>query len=142
MKLPDAIYDQIEDLSEAGSSFFEQSRYGSAIQQWSSALALLPQPPIDWEAYTWLSASIGDAHYQLNQLEASRQSLMDALNGPGGPGNPFIHYRLGQCLTKLGQADAGIESLLKAYMLDGELIFSVEPDGAIYLQKLRDKGLI
>lgn len=142
MELPDDIYNQVEDLSAEGSDLFDQSRLDEAIQKWSSALNLLPTPQADWGAYTWLSASIGDAQYQMNQLDAARHSFLDALNGPDGLDNPFIHYRLGQILIRLGEEEKGIQSLLKAYMLDGEQIFSADPDGASYLQKLRDKNLI
>lgn len=64
------------------------------------------------------------------------------MNGPGAVDNAFIHYRLGQCLYRLGRVDAAIQSLLKAYMLDGETIFlEGEEDGLFWLQLLRDRKL-
>jgi tetratricopeptide (TPR) repeat protein len=142
MDLPADICDEVDDLSVQGSDLCDASKFEKAIEKWSAAIAFLPEPRVDWEAYTSLSASIGDAQYQLGQLDAARHSFYDALNGPGGPGNPFVHYRLGQALIKLGDEDRGTQSLLKAYMLDGDNIFSADPDGSIYLQKLRDNNLI
>ncbi len=142
MELPDNIYEQVEELSAEGNDLFDQARFSEAIRKWSSALELLPEPRAEWEAYTWLSASIGDAQYQLGQLEAARHSFFDALNGPDGQGNPFVHYRLGQCEVRIGNEESGISHLLQAYMLDGEEVFFGEKDGMMYLQKLKDKALI
>jgi tetratricopeptide (TPR) repeat protein len=142
MDLPADICDEIDDLAAQGDDLCDESKFEKAIEKWSAAMALLPEPRVDWEAYTWLSASIGDAQYQLGQLDAARHSFYDALNGPDGPGNPFVHYRLGQILIKLADEDRGTQSLLKAYMLDGNAVFSADPDGLIYLQKLRDTKLI
>ncbi|MFC3653409.1 hypothetical protein ACFONN_17760 [Dyella humi] len=142
MELPKQIWDKVDDLSAQGNDLCDESRFAEAIEKWRAAIALLPEPRVDWEAYTWLSASIGDVQYQVGQLDAARHSFYDALNGPGGQENPFVHYRLGQSLIRLGEDERGIQSLLKAYMLDGEKIFSADSEGARYLKKLRDRKLI
>ena len=142
MELPKTVSNKVDDLSSQGNDLCDESKFAQAIEKWRAAIELLPEPRVDWEAYTWLSASIGDAQYQAGQLDAARNSFYDALNGPGGQENPFIHYRLGQSLIRLKEDDRGVESLLKAYMLDGEEIFSADDEGAKYLQKLRDRKLI
>jgi tetratricopeptide (TPR) repeat protein len=142
MELQDTLYEQVEDLSEKGNDLFDNDQFVFATEKWTQALDLLPEPKSGWDAYTWLCTSIGDAHYQLNQFDVARQFLFDALNGPDGQANPFIHYRLGQCEVKLGNAASANTHLLKAYMLDGENIFMGEPDGVIYLQQLKDAKLI
>ena len=142
MELPESVYDTVEELSANGSDLFDEGEFSEAITQWSEALDLLPEPKSDWEAYTWLSASIGDGYYQLANVDAARQAFFDALNGPGGQDTPFVHYRLGQCEVRLGHEDAGISHLLKAYMLDGQEIFTGEADGLSFLQRLKNKGLI
>lgn len=142
MELPEIICNQVDDLSEEGNDLFDQSRFSAATEKWSAALELLPEPKTDWEAYTWLSASIGDANYQLGKLDEARISFFDALNGPEGQSNPFIHYRLGQCEIKLENQDKGVEHLLRAYMLDGDSIFTGEADGAAFLDILKNRGLV
>ncbi|WP_062064939.1 tetratricopeptide repeat protein [Cellvibrio sp. OA-2007] len=141
MELPDDIYTEIEELSEAGNQLCDDENFTAAIEKWNQALMLLPDPKSDWEAYTWLSASIGDALYQLKDFAAAREKFFDALNGPDGRENPFVHYRLGQCEIHIGNEENGINHLLQAYMLDGEDIFQAEDDGAVYLQKLSEKNL-
>jgi hypothetical protein len=64
------------------------------------------------------------------------------LNGPDAQANAFIQYRLGQCELRLGNEKAGIDRLLRAYMLSGDDIFSAEPDGREYLKLLKDRGLV
>ena len=142
MELPDDIYEKIEELSEEGNDLCDDGSFSAAIEKWNQAFLLLPDPKVEWEAYTWLSASIGDALYQLKEFSAAREKFFDALNGPDGKENPFVHYRLGQCEIHLGNEKNGVNHLLQAYMLDGEEIFEAEDDGAFYLQKLSEKQLI
>lgn len=142
MNLPDIIYENITTLSEEGNIFYETSEFEQAISIWSQALNLLPAPQQSWEAFTWLSASIGDTFFQLGQNSKALENFMNALNGPGGIDNAFIHYKIGQCQALSGLDDEAISSLLKAYMLDGNTIFKIDPDGDLYLQKLKDLRLI
>lgn len=143
MNLPKKTADEIDALSESGNVLADSDDFEGAISKWKAALQLLPEPRSDWDAYAWLMASIGDAQYQLSRWNDARDSFLDALNAEDGRGNPFVHYRLGQCLIATGDEQKGLESLLKAYMLDGEDIFDAdEPDGSEYLQKLRDAKLI
>ncbi|HGW5375626.1 TPA: tol-pal system YbgF family protein [Pseudomonas aeruginosa] len=142
MELPDKIYDEVDALSTKGNDLMDGEHFDAAIEKWTQALDLLPAPKTDWEAYMWLSASIGDAEYQKERYELARNAFLDALNAPGGVENPFVHYRLGQCQVKLGNEAQGIESLLKAYMLDGEEIFLAEDDGVAFLKMLQDRKLI
>nr|WP_256873354.1 hypothetical protein [Pseudomonas taiwanensis] len=120
----------------------DDEHFDAAIEQWTQALDLLLEPKVAWEAYMWLSASIGDAQYQKMNYELACNSFLDALNAPGGVENPFVHFRLGQCQLILGNETLGVESLLKAYMLDGEDIFMAEDDGVTFLKTLQDRKLI
>jgi tetratricopeptide (TPR) repeat protein len=142
MQLSDKIYDAIDLLSKEGNTLMDEDNFDAAIEKWTQALYLLPAPKTEWEAFMWLSASIGDAHYQQSRHSLSLISFQDALNAPGGIENPFIHYRTGQCQVALGNIKLGIESLLKAYMLDGEDIFLAENDGTTFLRLLQDQNLI
>jgi tetratricopeptide (TPR) repeat protein len=142
MNLSDKIYARLEELSEAGNDLLDDKNPADAIRKWQSALELLPEPKQDWEAATWLHASIGDAEYQLGNFDAARHSFFDALNAVDGNGNPFVYFRLGQCQVKLGQADDAIDNFLKAYMLDGENIFRSDPHGVACLALLKSRELI
>lgn len=141
MDLPAQLADEVEKFSERGNALLdEQNDWRGAVAQWRQALALLPEPKSQWEAWTWLNASIGDANRQGLALEDAKAALLDALGGPEGNENPFILLRLGQTLVDLGDTNCGVEYLLRAYMLDGNEVFA--SDGAHYLQMLRDRALI
>ncbi|HCD6632548.1 tetratricopeptide repeat protein [Pseudomonas aeruginosa] len=142
MELPAEIHDKVDVLSMEGNDLMDDENFEAAIEKWSQALELLPEPKVEWEAYMWLSASIGDALYQQRKYESARNRFLDALNAPDGVENPFVHYRLGQCQLKLGNEALGVESLLKAYMLDGEDIFMAEDDGVSFLKILQDRKLV
>lgn len=142
MELPDDIYEQIERLSEEGNEHSDEGNFPEAIEVWSQALSLLPEPRQDWDAAMWLYASLGDAYYQSGDYSMAKDALFNALNCPDGQGNPFIHYMLGKTLVKLNDEGA-IDELLRAYMLDGVDIFdSDEDEGPDTLQLLQDKGLV
>ncbi|EZI26817.1 hypothetical protein PUN49_12165 [Pseudomonas extremaustralis] len=141
-QLPDDIYEKIHELSEAGNNLCEVNEFSRAVDQWTKALTLLPEPKVEWEAYTWLSASVGDAQYQLGHIKIALESFFDALNGPAGTENPYILYRLGQCHTLLDMTDKGVEFLLKTYMLDGDSLFHDDPEGLSYLKLLQDRKLV
>lgn len=142
MELPQKLHEEIEALSEAGNVLFDQERYDSAIEKWQQALDRVPAPRADWEASLWLCASIGDAYYQKGQFDLAREFLLDAMNAPGGPSNPFVLFRLGQAEARLANAKASTDYLLRAYMLDGTDIFDADPDGADYLKILEAQGLL
>jgi len=124
MELSDDIYSKITDFSDQGNDYLDEGNYDKAILAFENALKLLPEPKAQWEAYTWLKASIGDAHFQSNRFSECSESEFDALNGPDAMENPFIHLRLGQALFELGHMERAESELLQAYMLEGKVIFS------------------
>ena len=141
MDLPSGIADKIDKFAESGNALLDDhGDWRGAIAEWQRALALLPQPATQWEAWTWLNASIGDACRLGKALPDARAALFDALNGPDGNSNPFILLRLGQTLVDLGESEKGVEYLLRAYMLAGNELF--EGDASQYLQLLRDRRLV
>ena len=142
MELDDETYRKIEALSEEGNDLLEDGDWRGAVMKWRLALDLVPEPKSDWDAATWLYASIGDAQYQGGDVTQAKESLYDALNCPEGQQNPFVHLRLGQTLHALGEDKKSLDHLLQAYMLDGEDIFLLEDGGEEDLQRLRDNKLI
>lgn len=142
MELDDETHGKIEALSEEGNELLEDGDWRGAVVKWRLALDLLPEPKSDWDAATWLYASIGDAQYQGGDFTQAKESLYDALNCPEGQQNPFVHLRLGQTLHVLREDQKSLDHLLQAYMLDGEDIFLLEDGGEVDLQRLRDKKLI
>ena len=131
--MEETIYDQIEELSEQGNVLAAAAAYSGAIQKFTAALVLLPEPKMNWEAATWLYASIGDMYYWQEDYPAAREHLYNALNGPDGQQNAFIHLRLGQALRRLHEQDKALEHLLRAYMLEGGDIFKEEKDDFKFL---------
>ncbi|MEQ1636226.1 MAG: tetratricopeptide repeat protein [Methylococcales bacterium] len=124
MELSDDIYLKITELSDQGNDFLDNGDYDKAVLAFENGLKLLPEPQIQWEAYTWLKASVGDAHFHAKRFNECSEAEYDALNGVDGMGNPFIHLRLGQSLFELGNMERAESELLQAYMLEGKMIFS------------------
>lgn len=125
-ELPEEIYQQIELLSEAGNALAEAENYDAALAKFGEALQLLPAPKHEWEASTWLHASIGDMQFFKGDYAAAANSFFDALNGPDAATIGFVQLRLGECLLELKQEEPALEHLLRAYMLEGAEIFAEE----------------
>ena len=127
MGLNDEIYERITDLSSEGDEFADAGNFGKAIERYSEALKLIPEPQYDWEASTWLYVAIGDAYYLDENFEKALHNMEESLKCPDGLDNPFIQLRLGECFFELGNITKAKEHLLKAYMIEGEEIFEDEP---------------
>ena len=128
MELDDAIHEQIEELSEDGNAHMDERDFDGAIRSFEKALLLLPAPQQDWDAYAWLMASIGDAHFQAGRFAEAFDALMSAhSSGLADPNpNPFILLRLGQSLCQLGRAAEATQYLAQGYMLGGPELFEGE----------------
>lgn len=135
LELDPDLYERITELSERGNQAFEDDRYEEAIEEYSRALALIPEPLEDWEASTWVLTGLGDCHYLLESHGEALSHLVRAVRCPGGLGNPFIHLRLGQVQYELGNEDRAKDELARAYMGGGAEIF--EDEDPKYLTFLR-----
>jgi tetratricopeptide (TPR) repeat protein len=137
VELDDDLYEQVARLSEEGNDFMDATQYPKAVAVFQQALDLLPLPRIDWDAYTWLNAALGDAYFLSKSFAEAKAYFLDALNGPEGL-NPFVFMRLGQCQLELGELASSSDSLARAYMLAGEDVFKEED--LKYLASLKQSG--
>jgi tetratricopeptide (TPR) repeat protein len=140
MKLPDEIYEKVVGQSEQGNQSLDSRHYVKALTHFEAALNFLPEPKVDWEAYTWLKASMADAYFHLEDFSNCAACAYDALNGPDAVKNPFIHLRLGQALFEQSQMERAESELLQSYMLAGAEIFS--EDSPKYRQYMESKFII
>ncbi|CAN5583596.1 hypothetical protein BH09VER1_BH09VER1_40260 [soil metagenome] len=122
-ELSEAIHNQITSLCATGDDLAKQQEYADAIASYWSAWDLLPEPKTEWDAATWILVAIGEANFFNNDFEAGRDNLSSAMRCPGTIGNPFIHFRLGQCQFELENYDRAADELMRAYMGAGREIF-------------------
>jgi hypothetical protein len=122
-ELPDQIHEQIKSLCESGDTLAGRGEYAAALAQYWAAWDLLPEPPTNWSAATWILAAIGDANYLSGDYVAGRDNLSMAMHCPDAIGNPFLHLRLGQCQFELGNVERAADELTRAYMGAGDEIF-------------------
>jgi tetratricopeptide (TPR) repeat protein len=125
-ELDTKTHKKIKEFSKLGDSFFDDKNYDLALKQYNFALELVPLPKNDWEASTWLYTAIGDVYFAQNLFDKASNAFYEALNCPGGIGNPFIYLRLGQSLFELNNIEKSEEYLMSAYMLEGKKIFKGE----------------
>ena len=136
MDLDSAIHSRITRLSESGNSRLDSGDIDGALALFEEALSLVPSPVEEWEAATWLFASIADCHFASGNFLATRDNATRAVNCAGGLGNPFVHLRLGQAQFELGNVERAKDELARAYMGGGDEIF--ERDDPKYWRFIRE----
>lgn len=136
-ELDDEIFEKIQHLADEGNDLMDEEDYDSAVNKFNEALNLLPEPRGDWEASTWLYASVGDAHFFKTDYAAAAEAFYQAFQSPNGMINPFVLLRLGQSLLETGDEPNATEYLLRAYMVEGRDIFDEE--NPKYFQFLESK---
>lgn len=77
--------------------------------------------------------SAGEICFKLEKYEQAFNMFMDALNWDIE--NPYINLLVGKSAAKLNNQKQADEFLLRAYMLDGEEIFSEDIEYLNYLKK-------
>jgi tetratricopeptide (TPR) repeat protein len=125
-KLPKKVGDQIDSLSEEGNRLLDAGQHEAARAKFSEAYHLVPDPKEEWEATMWLTASIGDTLFQQGAFDVALEAFQDAVQLPGGLGNPFVHLRLGELQYEAGNMDRAADELARAYMAAGRDAFEQE----------------
>ena len=137
MELNDLVYKKIVKLSEQGDELADNFKYDKAILKYEQALNLLPKPIYNWEAATWLLTALGDGYYLNDKYETSLNYFLEAEKCPDGLDNPFIYVRIGECFYELNNFKQAQDYLIRAYMLDGEEVFSdADPKYLNYIKAL------
>ena len=124
--LPDDVYGEVARLSQEGSASAEEELFSQARASWQQAWGLLPEPPEQWEAATWLLTAIGDTYFLEGRFAEARDALQRAVGCPGGLGTPFLHLRLGQAQFELGNVTRAKDELARAFMGGAEKLFDGE----------------
>ena len=125
-ELPAKLLKKITALCEDGDRLGKARDDAAAVDKYHDAWDLIPEPKENWEASTWVLASMGEVYYRNQRYEKALHSFQSAVMCPNGLGNPYIHLRLGQIQFELGDRGAAADELTRAYMGAGEEIFRAE----------------
>ena len=135
----------IDEYAEEGNALFDQGKMNEAIEVWEQGLQSLLQPLNAQSEAVWFQTSIADACFMQGKYEKAYEYLFDAKSNLSGEGysNPFVMLRLGQCAYELNRPDEAKEYLLRAYMSEGEEIFSEEdPKYLKFIDQKRKKHVV
>jgi tetratricopeptide (TPR) repeat protein len=139
-ELPDDIHVQVTQLSEQGNVYLNAGIADKAITVWKEALHLLPTPQRQWEAATWLHASLGNAFRSTGDFENALSHFQSAASSADGQTNPFVLISLGATFYDLGRIEEATDPLLRTFMLEGRDIF--EEFGGPYFDHLLRRKLV
>lgn len=126
--LPDSLFKTICQILDEGDKARASEKYEDAIAFYQSAIDILPEPKSDWDMFTTLVISIGDTYYKTQQYTIADGYYATALKDGSGLNNPYVWYANGSNLVKMGETKAATDSLMRAYMLAGDEIFTIDND--------------
>lgn len=130
---------KIEALSEDGNFLLEEEKdWRGALLKWELALALLPNPKVEYSEALWLYASIGEAYYIADDKENALAAYEEAYHCPDGHVNPYVLLQLGKLYADNGNEGTAAKMLLRAYMMEGDRLFESEQFYFDFLNKRID----
>ena len=138
--LPKDIAQLVNNLCREGDRFAGIDQFLDAIDKYQAAWSLLPAPPQQWPAATWILLSIGDAYYWQADFHSGARFLLEAATCPEGDSNPYLCLRLGQCLFEVGRLDEAANALEAALRGGGHELF--EGEDTKYLQFVKTQQCI
>jgi tetratricopeptide (TPR) repeat protein len=125
-ELDAALVERLEVFAEEANSAAEDENFDEAVKIAREALALIPEPVLDYSETGWFHALIGDIRFAEEDFDGALDGFQIAVSCPEGLGNPFLHLRLGECHFELGNLDKAADELMRAYMSEGAEIFENE----------------
>ncbi|MDL2209370.1 tetratricopeptide repeat protein [Desulfovibrio sp. OttesenSCG-928-O18] len=135
-ELSEDIQDALEEICDQGNEAMDEGNPAEALVFFQQALDILPAPADAWEAYGWIQAALGDAHFTMDEYGKALSCFHTAYTFAGPEEvNPFVLLRLGQCYRRLDDEKNAAEYLLRAYMLEGEDIFEEDAEDFAFLKK-------
>jgi tetratricopeptide (TPR) repeat protein len=116
---------EIERLCDSGDEAFDAEEQEGAESFYSQAWDLIPEPKINWQVSSSVLAALGDCYGAAGDYEQSAETFKFALLCVGAVKNPYLHFRLAQCLFLLGEHEQA----------DPELLLTLEYGGAELLEE-------
>ena len=122
------IFKKIKKLSEQADFFLAEECFNDAIELYSQAWNLIPEPKEKYEITELIASNLGESLFELDDFDEARFYFEQAYATPNGWQNPFVLLMLGKCWLELGDKEKGIAYLKKAYSIGGEEIFEDNQD--------------
>jgi len=124
--LPKAVVETIEPLCADGEELSEQGKPREAIEKFSEAFKLLPKPPHQWLAATWILTAIGDTAFLAGDMKTAGAAFGEIGLCEGWLDNPFIRLRRGQVAFEAGDFKRASNELASAFIIERYEIFERE----------------
>ncbi len=121
---------QVARLFVEAEALFDEGEDDRALSRFRAAWELIPETKDRWQRALQVLCGIADCQFHLCDYEDCFRTLHVALRSAGGgPDNPWICLRLGQCYVALGNEREACNWLLSAFVLGGREMFEDESDG-------------
>jgi hypothetical protein len=129
-RLPDKLDAEVARLFNEAEALFDDDEYERAFARFRTAWELIPEPRDHWQRALQVLAAIADCQYYLCDFEDCFQTLQLMLRSEGGgPDNPWVCLRLGQCCLAQGREQEAGNWLVSALVLGGTEMFEDGSEG-------------
>lgn len=128
MELEGEICSKLEELCDKADKYIQICEFDKAIAKYEEALDLFPKDIEEYRESTMVYTAMGDACFLACEYKEAKKYFYNALDCPNGIANPYILFRLGECLYECNEREKAKEYFIKTYMLDGINLFNISHD--------------
>lgn len=126
-ELTEALEKRLASYIDRANDLADDGDFEGALAKFKAALALIPEPQLDYEETCGLLIALGDMQFLLDDFAGCRESFAAAVAGfKTAAKEPFVAMRLGQSLLELGQDAEAKEWLVRAHKAGGDKAFECE----------------
>ena len=134
-QIPEDTFERITSLLQVGDQLSQSGNHSAALEKFRMAVALVPDPFNQWDISATLLTSIGDAYWELGDVEKAEQAFKDVLECASALANPYIRLRRGEIMLAQGNTHDAEMELALAFMNGGEEVFEDEAQKLLSVAK-------
>lgn len=123
MRLEGEIYNKVKELCGEADKHVLICEFDQAIEKYNQALELFQGDIEEYEESIMIYAAMGDAYCLAGEYKRARNYFYNALDCSNGIANPYILFRLGECLYECDEKYKAQEYFIRTYMMDGLNLF-------------------
>lgn len=142
MKILSDVSQELEELIvsvvEKGNHLHDEKSYGQALEEYNEAWRLLPEPKLDWEIASWISACIYSVYFDMEDFHEAKKWAEIALQTRGSDIDTAPLIDLGMVCYELEEYDTAYKHFHDAYSYGKKRAFQERPKKYLdfYLNKM------
>lgn len=117
----------IIELTEEGNKFHDENNYKNALEKYLLSWEKIPEPKLEWEISSWISACIYSAYFDMENYIAAKEWAIISLKTKSSEIDTSPYINLGMVYYELEQYDISYKYFQFAYNLGKKRAFKERP---------------